>query len=84
MKEVQGRHSIFLNNLQAGKVSEFIINLIVCKRDRRKLVKKRVIYCTLDLRKSVRFISGIRGHEKLKAFFHRSEIIFAEMLTEES
>lgn len=42
-KEVQGRHSIFLNNLQAGKVSEFITNLIVCKRDRKVSQKARNI-----------------------------------------
>lgn len=45
--KVQVGHSIFLNNLQAGKVSEFITNLIVRNHDgKEKLVQKERIYCT--------------------------------------
>lgn len=69
-REVQVRHSIFLNNLQAGKACEFITNLIVHNHGgKEKLVQKQRIYCTSAPTKSMSFIIVIQSHEKLKAFF---------------
>lgn len=69
-REVQVGHSIFLNNLQAGKVTEFITNGIVRNSDRKeKLAQKGRIYCNSAPRKSMSFIIVIHSHEKLKAFF---------------
>lgn len=75
-REVLVMHSIFLNNLRARKVTGFITNVIVRNHDRKeKLVQKGRIYCTSAPRRSTSFIIVIRRHEKLKAFFQRSEII---------
>lgn len=76
---------IFLNNLQAGKVSKFITKLIVRNRDRKeKLVWNQRMYCSWNLRKSMSFIIVIHPYEKLKAFLLEMKSFFAELLTEAS